>query len=85
MTMHDEGSDCVCEIFEECSFFDRNEGLNNTILTVQRIFCSGECKENCARYGVYQVLGPEHVPSDLLPFDHLTADHLIAGKTKVPA
>lgn len=83
--MHTEGSDCMCEMFQECAFFQENEGLDNTIKTVRDLFCSGGGKVNCARYAVLRDLGQENVPKDLLPFDYLAVEELIRGKEKVPA
>jgi hypothetical protein len=83
--MLEAGSGESCEIAEECSFFERNEGLSNTIRTVREIFCTGQKKHNCARYVVYQQLGADKVPADLLPFDHRSADLLVEVEKKVPA
>lgn len=66
----------ICEFSEGCIFFERYEGLSNTIQAVQRAFCNSEEKTICARYRVRQALDCP-VPDDLLPFDHISAELLI--------
>lgn len=83
--MQAEGSDCVCEFYQDCSFFDLHEGLENTVRIVQEVFCHGDGKKDCARYTVCRELGKEDVPTGLLPFQHLLADTMIAEKQEVPA
>jgi hypothetical protein len=83
--MFAERSDCICEVSEECTFFVRNKGLNNTIRAVRKIFCNGDRKSNCARYVVFRELGIDKVPDELLPFDHLSADLLIEKEKRMSA
>ncbi|MDF7808918.1 hypothetical protein P4E94_15840 [Pontiellaceae bacterium B12219] len=82
--MADSRTEHSCEIADKCSFFERNEGLNNTIRTVRKIFCNGQQKNHCARYEVYQQLGLDKVPEELMPFDHLAADSLVEAEKKAP-
>jgi hypothetical protein len=63
----------MCEIENQCTFFDSVEGCRNTIRAVQESICKGD-HTNCARYVVFNALGA--VPDNLLPTDHIAAERL---------
>ena len=66
-----------CECLEECRFFHDELGKNPaTVELIKKHYCREE-NSACALYMIRLALGPQKVPTDLLPFDFLRAWALI--------
>ena len=61
-----------CEFFEICSF--SKSGSNQELKTS---YCDGE-PLRCARFMVYQGVGEDKVPEDMLPDEKMKAYEIIA-------
>ncbi len=56
-----------CPKLQNCPFFnDRMENMPGMSASLKRRYCRG-AYDACARYMVYERLGPERVPIDLFP------------------
>jgi hypothetical protein len=67
-----------CELLSKCLYF--NDKLKNMPIAseiVKKMYCRWHYEE-CARYRVAMVLGPENVPTDLFPPEAERADRLLA-------
>ncbi|QBG48871.1 hypothetical protein EGM51_16235 [Verrucomicrobia bacterium S94] len=80
MQISEGTTECVCEFINECPFFERHEGLENTVRTVKEVFCYGE-KQDCALYQIAREIGIQHLPDELLPFDHLSVESILSQRT----
>jgi len=71
-----------CELLPGCKFFSDKMSIH--LISAEQIkaqFCKGGDYSSCARFRVYQALGPEKVPADLLPNLVFAATEIIQRST----
>lgn len=72
----------MCEKLATCPFYNNKIVIETGIDTIlKKKYCEGN-KEKCARYLIFQKLGPEFVPNNLFPHMIDQAERLIAEKTE---
>lgn len=58
----------VCKLLEQCTFFkEKMTDMPSTAKIIMTKYCWEGGSSTCARYLVFEKLGKEKVPQDLLP------------------
>lgn len=67
-----------CRFRRTCAFFQNEmEYMPGTSGLYRQKYCR-QASSQCARYALYQALGPKAVPPDLFPYDHERAQEILS-------
>lgn len=67
-----------CPMLARCPFFhDRMGAMHAMATTMKMVYCRGS-NRNCARWTVFDGLGPQAMPSDLFPNEGERAREILA-------
>lgn len=71
-----------CPMLAKCPFFhDRMAGMDAMASTMKMVYCRGS-NRNCARWMVFNGLGPQAMPPDLFPDQGVRARQIL-GKASL--
>ena len=73
-----------CELIQECSFFNspKTDNMPRLFERLKSIYCQGDCSK-CARYDLFQALGGEVIPTEMLPNQHDWARQILLHPKKL--